>query len=194
MNTDYGTPPAGKTITMYFDTKDVTDGASITMTGFTVGDIKVFKDDSASTRGSTTGYALIDTDGTDVGAITGTHAFSINTGDGTVSGYWAIGSYYHVVISTITVDGVTVSGTVGHFRLGPPETIVGYQPVDAKVWAGDRLKIPTIPGVPEVNLKHWLNGDVPIPHAVGVPTVDLDYILGRILQENSTTITDWGAK
>lgn len=193
-NSYYGVVPAGTTLPVFFDTKDVTDGASITMTGFTVGDIKVYKGTTGTTRGSTAGYALIDTDGIDINSITGTHGFSINTGDGTVSGYWEIGAYYHIVISTITVDGVTVSGTVAHFRIGPPENVAGYQPVDSVKQGGDSLRVPGVSGYPEVSVTHWRNAEVEIPRIAGVPVVDPGYVIGAALEEDSEVDTNWGSK
>ena len=39
----------------------------------------------------------------DVDGVTGIHAFSIDTGDNTDSGFYAAGSYYTVVVSAVTV-------------------------------------------------------------------------------------------
>ena len=193
-NSDYGVVPAGATLPIFFDTKDVTDGASITMTNFTIGDIKVYKGTTGTTRGSTAGYALIDSDGIDINAVTGTHAFSINTGDGTVSGYWEIGAYYHVVISVVTVDGVSVSGTVAHFRIGPPENVAGYAPADLVKWAGDDIPNPAVPGVPEVDVSYHRHTEVEVPRIPGVPIVDPGYVIGAGLEEDSEVSTNWGAK
>ena len=55
---------AGSTAYVTFHTFD-SFGASITMTGFALGDILVYKNGSVTQRSSTAGFTLLDTDGTD---------------------------------------------------------------------------------------------------------------------------------
>lgn len=113
-----GTVRPGRTIYIPFDTFAGSTGASITMTGFAVGDIKVYKDGSTTERASTSGYTLLDTDGTDFDGITGIQGFSIDLSDNTTADFWQAGSRYFVAISTITVDSQTVSFVAAHFTIG----------------------------------------------------------------------------
>jgi hypothetical protein len=116
----FGTVAPGSTLTIPFDTFAGATGASITMTGFATSDIKVYKDGSTTERASTSGYTLLDTDGTDFDGLTGIHGFSIDLSDNTTAGFWAAGSAYFIVISTITVDSQTVSFVAASFRIGYP--------------------------------------------------------------------------
>lgn len=84
-------------------------GASVTLTGLAVTDIEVYKDGSITQRASDAGYTLLDTDGIDFDALTGIHGFSIDTSDNTTAGFWGPGHEYFVVVSTVTIDGQTVS-------------------------------------------------------------------------------------
>jgi hypothetical protein len=108
----------GSTLYIPFDSFAGSTGASITITGFALADIKVYKDGSTTERASTSGYALLDTDGIDFDGITGIHGFSIDTSDNTTADFWACGARYFVVISTITVDGQTVSFLAASFNIG----------------------------------------------------------------------------
>ncbi len=110
-------PVAGDLLPIFFDTFDGGTGASITMTGLAVTDIEIYKDGSATTRASDNGYVLLDTDGIDFDSKTGIHGISINLGDNSDSGFFAVGSWYTVVISTVTVDGQTVSFVAASFRI-----------------------------------------------------------------------------
>ena len=108
------------TIYIPFDTFDGGTGASLTMTGLAVGDILVYKDGGMTQRASTSGFTLLDTDGIDIDLLTGIHGVSINLADDTTAGFWAAGSKYFVVISTITVDAQTVSFVAATFDIGVP--------------------------------------------------------------------------
>jgi len=107
----------GSTIYIPFSTFDGGTGASITMTGLAVGDIQIYKDGGTTQRASTSGFTLLDTDGTDFDSITGIHGVSIDLADNTTAGFYTAGSKYWVVISTITVDGQTVSFIAATFEL-----------------------------------------------------------------------------
>lgn len=126
---NFGTVPSGTTLYIPFTTYDA-GGASVTMTGLAVTDIEIFKDGSTTQRASDAGYELLDTDGIDFDGITGLHGFSIDLSDDTDSGFFAVGSWYWVVVSSVTVDGQTVSFVAATFRVGPPEITLGYTPVD----------------------------------------------------------------
>ena len=92
-------------------------GASITMSGLAVTDIEIYKDGSTTQRASDSGYTLLDTDGIDFDTITGIHGFSIDLSDNTTAGFFAVGSWYHVVVSSITVDTQTVNFVACAFRI-----------------------------------------------------------------------------
>jgi len=97
--------PTGQTIYIPWQTFDSNDpSASVTMTGLALGDIVVFKDGSVTQRSSTTGFTLLDTDGTDFDTRTGLHGISIDTSDNTDAGFFAAGSDYWVAIDSVTVD------------------------------------------------------------------------------------------
>lgn len=186
--------PAGATLPILFSTYNVTNGASITLTGLAVTDIEIYKDGSTAQRASDSGYSLLDTDGIDFDGITGIHGVSINTGDGTTSGFWTIGSWYHVVISSVTVNAQTVNLIIAAFRLAPPENVVGYPVADTSKWAGDDIPNPAVPGIPEVDVSHHRHTEVEVPRIPGVPIVDPGYVIGAGLEEDSEVSTNWGAK
>lgn len=108
---------AGDTLPHLFDSFDGGTGASITMTNLAVADIKIYKDGSATQRSSTAGFTLLDTDGIDFDTITGIHGFSIDLSDNTDAGFYAVGSWYHVVVDNITIDAQTVSFVACAFRI-----------------------------------------------------------------------------
>lgn len=93
------------------------NGASVTLTGLAVTDIEIYKDGSATQRASDSGYTLLDTDGIDFDGITGLHGFKIDLSDNTTSGFYAAGSHYMVAVSTVTVDGQTVSFWAASFDI-----------------------------------------------------------------------------
>jgi len=110
-------PIAGSTLIVDFDTFDGGTGASITMTGLATTDIEIYKAGSTTQRASDNGYALLDTDGIDFDGITGIHGFSVDLSDNSDAGFYAVGSQYTIVVSSITVDGQTVNFIAGRFRI-----------------------------------------------------------------------------
>lgn len=110
-------PIEGDTLPVLFDTFDGGTGASITMSGLAVTDIEIYKDGVATTRASESGYTLLDTDGIDFDGLTGIHGFSIDLSDNDDAGFYTVGPWYHVVVSTITIDGQTVSFIAAAFRI-----------------------------------------------------------------------------
>lgn len=106
------------TVYVGFDTYDSNDpSASVTMTGFSLADIKIYKNGSTTERSSTAGITLLDTDGTDFDGLTGIHGFSIDLSDNTDSGFYAAGGEYRVVVASVTVDGATVNFTAANFSI-----------------------------------------------------------------------------
>lgn len=116
---------SGDVLPIFFDTFDGGTGASITMTGLAVTDIEIYKDGGTTQRASDAGYTLLDTDGIDFDGITGIHGFSIDTGDNTGAGFYAVGSWYHVVVSSVTIDGQTVNFIAAAFRIVAAESDAG---------------------------------------------------------------------
>ena len=108
---------AGDTLPVLFTTYDGGTGASATLTGLAVTDIEIYKDGSVTQRSSDAGYALIDTDGIDIDSTTGLHGFTIDLSDDTDSGFYAVGSWYHVVVNAVTVDSQTVVFIACAFRI-----------------------------------------------------------------------------
>lgn len=127
-----GTVPASSTLYIPFATYDSNDpSASVTCTGLAVTDIEIYKNGSTTQRASDAGFTLLDTDGIDFDGITGLHGFSIDLSDNTDAGFYAVGSFYWVVVSSITVDAATINFVAATFRIGPAEAQTGYQKVDA---------------------------------------------------------------
>lgn len=122
---DFGTVQPGTTLYIPFATYDSNDpSASVTISGLATTDIEVYKDGSTTQRASDSGYALLDTDGIDFDTITGIHGISIDLSDNTTAGFWAAGSQYTVVISSITVDAATINFIAATFRIGYPQAIL----------------------------------------------------------------------
>ena len=117
--------PAGDVLPVMFDSFDGGTGASSAMTGLAVTDIEIYKDGSVTQRASDAGYTLLDTDGLDFDGITGINGFSIDTGDNTDAGFYTVGAWFHVVVSTVTVDAQTVSFIACAFRIMEAETTAG---------------------------------------------------------------------
>src|SRR3972149_8481053 len=96
------------TIYVYFDSFNVTTGASISITGLTITDIKIYKNEGVVERASTNGYTLLDTDGMDFDGMVGINGFSINLFDNSDTGFYTIGNEYVIVVDNIVVDTQTV--------------------------------------------------------------------------------------
>lgn len=122
---DFGTVRPGTTLYVPFATYDSNDPtASVTMTGFAVTDIEIYKDGGTTQRASDSGYALLDTDGTDFDGVTGIHGFSVNLADNTTAGFYSAGSQYWIVVSSVTVDAGTINFIAGTFRIGYEDAIL----------------------------------------------------------------------
>jgi hypothetical protein len=132
-----GTVPAGTSVYIPFSTYAGSTGASATCTGLAVTDVEIYKNGSTTQRASDAGVALLDTDGIDFDGITGLHGFSIDLNDNTDAGFFAVGSWYWVVVSSITVDSQTVTFLAATFRIGPAEAVAGYPLVDVYALSGD---------------------------------------------------------
>ena len=127
---EWGNIPLNSVIPFYFSAFDGGTGASITLTGLAVTDVEIYKGTSMTQRASDSGVVLLDTDGIDVDAITGIHGFSIDTSDNADAGFFAAGSFYTVVVASVTIDAQTVNFVVGTFRLTAAEGVAGVPDVN----------------------------------------------------------------
>lgn len=119
-----GTVRPGSTVYVPFETFAASTGAPITITNLATSDILVYKAGSTTQRASASGFTLLDTDGIDFDATTGIHGFSIDLADNTTAGFWSAGSSYFIVVSPITVDGVTMSFLAASFTIGQPGALL----------------------------------------------------------------------
>lgn len=133
---NFGDVPAGTVLYVPFATFN-SSGASVTITGLAVTDIEIYKNGSITQRASDAGYTLLDTDGIDFDGITGIHGFSIDTADNTDAGFFAVGSSYFVVVSSITADSQTVNFIAATFRLIVAENTAGTPVVDVGLISND---------------------------------------------------------
>lgn len=149
-----GNVPASSTLYIPFASYGKTNGESITLTGLATSDILIYKNGSTTQRSSTAGFTLLDTDGIDFDGLTGIHGFSIDLSDNTDASFYAVGSFYWVVVSSVTIDSQTVNFIAATFRIVAAESIAGKPKVDVDAWLGTAAATPTVAGVPEVDLTH----------------------------------------
>ncbi len=150
----WGNVPLNSTIPFFIDTFVGSTGASVDWSGIAVTDVEIFKGTSMTQRASDAGVVLLDTDGISLDGITGIGGFSIDTSDNSDAGFYAAGSFYTVVVASVTIDSQTVNFVAGTFRLTPAEAIAGHPKVDVGGWLGTAAATPTVNGVPEVDLTH----------------------------------------
>lgn len=170
MGISWGNVPLNAVIPFVFDSFDGGTGASITLTGLALADIRIYKGISMTIRSSTAGVVLTDTDGIDIDTTTGIHGFSIDTSDNTDAGFYAAGSFYTVIIESVTIDAQVVNFVAGSFRLMAAEGVAG---------------------VPDVNVTHvgdtaQTAGDL----KASLNTIDdfLDTEIAAILEDTGTTL------
>jgi hypothetical protein len=92
-------------------------GASVTVTGFAVTDIEVYKGVGMTQRSSDNGFALIDTDGIDIDGVAGAQGFSIDLSDNSDAGFFAPGNDYFVILNSFTLDSQTVAPVICQFSI-----------------------------------------------------------------------------
>lgn len=119
-----GTVAPGSTIFIPFESFGNSNPGSITLTGLATSDILAYKDGGTTQRASTSGYTLLDSDGIDFDGITGIHGLSIDLSDNATADFWAAGSRYFIVVSTVTVDSQTISFVAATFRIGYPGAVL----------------------------------------------------------------------
>ena len=130
MSIDWGNVPLGSVIPFPFTSHDAATGANETMSALAVGDILVYKGTSMTQRSSTAGLVLMDTDGIDIDSLTGVNGVSVDTGDDTDAGFYAVGSFYWLILGPITIDAQTVYTVLGTFRLTAAEGVAGVPDVN----------------------------------------------------------------
>lgn len=158
--------PLGDTYYFLFTTRQFSTGAPFTLAGTPA--LSVYEENNLTQI--TTGVAVT----ADYDTVTGLNECSIvaTTGNG-----YEVGKYYSVVITTGTVDSVSVVGeVVGHFRVVPAE--------DAGA------------GIRDVNVTHA--GDSAVTAAAGVLAVNTTQVEGadatdQINAACDTAMTDYGA-
>lgn len=171
MTIHLGDVPASSTLYIPFSTYAGSTGASATLTGLAVTDIEIYKNGSVTQRASDAGYALLDTDGIDFDAITGIHGFSVDLSDNTDAGFYSVGGFYWVVVSSVTVDSQTVNFIAATFRIIAAEAIAGKPKVDVDGFGGTAGTFSG--GRPEVNTSHIAGSAVSTSTAqIGVNVVN----------------------
>lgn len=115
-----GNVPAGTIIYLPFGSYN-SNGASVALSGLAVTDIEIYKDGGTTQRASDAGYSVA----ADFDGVTGINLVSINLGDNTDSGFFAVGSSYFVVVSSVTIDSQTVNMVLGTFRIVEAEAVAG---------------------------------------------------------------------
>lgn len=149
---DFGSVPANSVLPITFASYGKTNGESITLSGLAVTDIEIFKGTSMTQRASDNGYTLLDTDGIDIDGITGIHGFSVDLSDNSDASFYSIGSFFTVVVSSVTVDSQTVSFRAATFRIVAAESIAGKPKVDVDAFGGTAGTFSS--GRPETNTTH----------------------------------------
>jgi hypothetical protein len=138
MTIHLGDVPAGSTLYIPFCSYDA-NGASVTLTGLAATDIEIYKNGSVTQRSSDAGYALLDTDGIDFDGVTGLHGFSIDLNDNTDAGFYSVGGFYWVVVSTVTIATQTVTLLAATFRIVAAESSAGVPKADVSHIAGSAV-------------------------------------------------------
>lgn len=118
--------PLGSILRIPFGTYD-SNGASVTMTGFTVEDVRIYKDGALEERGPDAGYTVF----TDFDGLTGIHVLEVDTNeDDSPLGFWTVGSEFMIIITSVTVNSQTVRYPAAWFRLVAAENTAGYPLAD----------------------------------------------------------------
>src|SRR3990167_3065093 len=179
---NWGNVPVNSVLQFFIGTFDGGTGASVAWSGIAIGDVLIYKGTSMTQRSSTAGIVLLDTDGIDVDGSVGIGGFSIDTSDNTDAGFYAVGSFFTVVVASVTIDAQTVNFVAGTFRLLAAEAIAGKPKADVDAWLGTAASSPTVAGVPEVDVTH-----------VAGATTDVSALatnVAAILVDTGTTLDD----
>ncbi len=105
-------------VVFMFNTFDSNDpSASVALSGIAITDIEIYKNGVATTRSSTSGYVLLDTDGIDFDSHVGIGGCSIDIDDNDDAGFFAASAEFDVIVASITVDSATVNFHAGSFSI-----------------------------------------------------------------------------
>lgn len=126
------------------------------------GAISVYK--ANGTTQSTAGITL----SADFDSVTGLNNVLIDLSS---DAFYAVANDYQIVITTGTVNSVSVVGeVVGEFSIENR-----FVEADVTAWLGTTVATPTVGGVPEVDVTHQGGGAVPAPAVTGVPDVNMTH-------------------
>jgi len=108
--------PASSTVEIWFTTNAAAGGAVAPLSAFEAGDVKLYKDHTATPRSSTSGWTMT----SPINSVVGQHQLSIDLSDNTDAGFYAVGHVYTAVLNpdTETVDSQTVVSVIGQFSIG----------------------------------------------------------------------------
>lgn len=120
----FGEVPANSILPIHFPSFDGT-GASASLVGLAVEDIRIFKGTSAITRSSIGGINLVDTDGMDIAGMVGANAFSIDLSDNGDVGFYEVGAFYNCWIDSVSIEGQILRFLAATWRIKEAETTVG---------------------------------------------------------------------
>lgn len=130
----------GGTVRFLFTTNAATGAAVAPSTAFEAADVILYKDGSATQRSSTAGWTMT----SPFDSIVGLHQIAMDLSDDTDAGFYAVGSYYELVLSPDeTVDGVTVVAVIGGFRIVAAESSAGVPKTDVTHIAGSAVSTST---------------------------------------------------
>lgn len=162
------------TVPFYFTSNDSSGGA-VTLTGLALADIKIYKDGSVTQRSSTAGFTLVDTDGIDVDGVTGFHGFTVDLSDNTDAGFYSSGSFYTVLIDSVTVDSQTVRFIAGTFSIGM---------ANIAFWNNEAIPATSVTGRPLVDVRNVDGAAHNLARATDLATVDTN--VDSILADTGT--------
>ncbi len=146
--TDLGAVPASSTIAIAFTTNAADGSAVAPLSAFEAADVAIYKGSSTTPRSSTAGWTMQ----SPLNSVTGLHRILVDLSDNTDASFYAVGSFYQVVLSpdTETVDGKVVAAVIGSFRIVAAEGIAGKPKVDVDGFGGSAGTFAS--GIPEVKV------------------------------------------
>lgn len=134
------TPGVGATLYHPFTTNASTGAAVAPSSAFEAADVRIYKNGSATQRSSEAGYTMT----SPFDSVTGLHMLAIDLSDNTDSGFYAVGSTYHVVlVPDETVDSVSVVAVLCSFRIVAAESSAGVPKVDLTHISGSAVSTST---------------------------------------------------
>ncbi len=121
---DLGIVRPGSKIVIPWATFDSNDpSASVAIAALVLADVGIYKSDSMTERGSTTGVVLLETDGIDIDGAVGIGGISIDLASNATDDFYNVGDQYYVTLGPVTVDAGVINGLIATFRIGYPGAI-----------------------------------------------------------------------